>query len=468
MGEHDPAMPTGRLGRTVPLAGFAARTAGDRVLAALRQRTGDPGATDAFHQRTAERYADLLGNSKGVLMKAGQLLSFVDIGSGSDSTFAVYQAALERLQADAPPMGGDTARSMVERELGRPVDAVFARFDEAPLAAASIGQVHEAEMPDGRRVAVKVQYPGVAQAIRSDLANNELLATFLQLGTSLGPRLSRIRHRPAAREISERISEEIDYRHEAGNIDRFAELYRDHPFIRVPETVPEASTERVLTMTYVDGIAYSEAQACDQALKDRWGEIVYRFAVGSYRIGDLFNGDPHPGNYRFGLDGTVGFVDFGCVKRFPMAWRRLVRDIIRATLERDGARLRALFVDGGFLPPATDLTGDELVDWYHGSLASLTGPQPFTFDEEHAAAVTARMYDPRGDWRRITRQFDVPPEFVFTTRIDLGMNSVLAGLRATGHWRAVIDELDGVAPAVTELGREQASWAARRGMRVGS
>ncbi|MEO9223680.1 MAG: AarF/ABC1/UbiB kinase family protein, partial [Acidimicrobiales bacterium] len=276
-------VPKGSVRRTAPMAGFAARTAGERIVAALRAKTGDETAKAEFHERTAERYAYLLGHSKSVLMKAGQLLSFVDLGSGDPtSSFGIYQAALERLQADAPPMDADTAREVVESELGKPIDELFARFEPDPLAAASIGQVHEAVLHDGRKVAVKVQYPGVADAIRADLANTELLATFMQLGTSMVPKYTRVRQRPAAREISARIAEEVDYHHEARNIDRFADHYRGHPFIDVPEVIREVSTARVLTMTFIDGMGWAKARVVDdQELKNRWGEVLYRFGVGT-------------------------------------------------------------------------------------------------------------------------------------------------------------------------------------------
>ena len=156
----------------MPLAGFAARTAGGRIVASLRENVGDAGAVARFHERTAERYTQLLGGSKGVLMKVGQIFSMFDtdtLGQG----FMPYHAALARLQADAPPMDPDLAKQTLHEDLGRSTDAVFGWFSEKPMAAASIGQVHRAIMRDGREVAVKIQYPGAAEAIGADLANHE-------------------------------------------------------------------------------------------------------------------------------------------------------------------------------------------------------------------------------------------------------------------------------------------------------
>ncbi|MGH9208725.1 MAG: ABC1 kinase family protein, partial [Acidimicrobiales bacterium] len=260
-------VPRGRVRRTMPLAGFTARAAGGRMVAALREKTGDADAVERFHERTAERYAELLGHSKGVLMKAGQMLSMVDANAIGNGGFSPYQAALARLQANAPPMDPTLAKEVVETDLGRTVDEVFAEFTQKPMAAASIGQVHRAVLQDGRHVAVKIQYPGAAEAIRDDLANTELLATFVRFAVSASGTAMHPDFRHVTRQVAARISEEIDYHHEAANITAFTELYRDHPFIRIPEVIGAASGDRVLTMTYLDGMDWAAAQNADQDLK---------------------------------------------------------------------------------------------------------------------------------------------------------------------------------------------------------
>lgn len=208
-------IPQGRLRRGAPVAGLAARTAGEAVVAALRGKLTGEGKAE-FHARTAERYAELFGRSKGALMKAGQAVSFMSLGPIVPAEFQpAYEAALGRLRDDAPPMAPELARGVLERELGKPVEQTFAEFDWEPLAAASIGQVHAARLPEGPRVAVKIQYPGVAAAIRADLKNNELLATFFGLMLGMSPWRMRLDHRAVAREIGARIAEELDYRLEA-------------------------------------------------------------------------------------------------------------------------------------------------------------------------------------------------------------------------------------------------------------
>lgn len=461
-------VPRGRIRRTMPVAGFTARAAGGRVVAGLREKTGDAGAVERFHERTAERYADLLGHSKGVLMKAGQLVSMVDPAAVGVGELTPYQRALTRLQADAPPMDPALARRVLEDELGRPVGDVFADFGSEPMAAASIGQVHRATLHDGRRVAVKIQYPGVAQAIRDDLSNTELLSTVFRFAAgaagTLGAALPDIGE--AAAEISARISEELDYRQEAAHITAFADLYRGHPFIRVPDVVPEASADRVLTMTYLDGWDWGAAQDADQHLKDTWAEVLTRFITGSYRHGNLFHADPHPGNYRFGEDGSVGFLDFGCVKVLTETQRRRIVNMMHTAVNRRKDDLRRLMVESGFLTMDSTLTTDETFQWYAGIIHEVLGPQPATYGEESSARAIEYLIDVRSADHPM-RRMTVPPDFVFFSRLNLSMNAILSTLHATYDARAMLDDMDGAAEPVSDLGRQHVAWVRERGLPFG-
>lgn len=454
-----------RLARTVPLAGLAGRTAGEAVVAALRKRlTGEDSAE--FHERTSERYAAMLGHSKGVLMKAGQVLSFVALGSlVPPERQRVYQAAMARLQADAPPMAPELASAVVEAELGAPPEEVFAEFDPQAFAAASIGQVHAARLTDGRRVAVKVQYPGVDQAIRADLDNTELLATFLQLVGAIMPGSSRLDVRELAREVAARIGEEIDYRIEATHQSDFADAYRDHPFIRIPEVVPQLSTRRVLTMDLAEGMRWSQAVAADQQSRDRWGEVIYRFALGSLRMVGMFHADPHPGNYLFHDDGAVTFLDFGCVNRFSTAQIALMQRVVAAAIADDAAALWDAFVEIGFLTASDAPTPAELLHWYRDKLQPLLAEQPFTYTPEYAASMVAGIFARRGAAGSVMRRFELPREYVFLSRIDLGLTALLAELEATGPWAAIRSEWDENGPPATEIGELDVEHWARRGLR---
>jgi predicted unusual protein kinase regulating ubiquinone biosynthesis (AarF/ABC1/UbiB family) len=449
-----------------PLAGLTARTAGGHVIAALREKTGDSGAVERFHERAAERYADLLGHSKGVLMKAGQLLSMIDTGCIGGGGLSPYQNAMARLQADAPPMETELAKQVVSGDLGRNVDGLFDEFDDEPFAAASIGQVHRAVLPDGRQAAVKIQYPGVAEAIRADLANTELLATFLRFavsvaGTGIQPSL-----RNATREIAARISEEVDYRREAASINAFHDLYRGHPFIRVPEVIAEASGERVLTMTYMEGLDWADAVAAEQALKDTWSEVIVRFVLGSYRHANLVHVDPHCGNFRFAPDGTVGFLDFGCVKVLPEPQRRRFVEIARAVIDGRPTELRNLMFESGYFSSDQWVTADDLFEWSSQILHETLQPQPARYTRDTSRRAIQSILD-AGSPNHVARHMTIPEDYVFFARLTLNVASLCAALGATHYARSIYDDMDGVAEPVTALGVSHRDWVRRRRLPFG-
>ncbi len=444
----------------MPLAGFTARAAGGRLVAGLREKTGRDGAVEEFHERTAERYADLLGHSKGVLMKAGQIFSMIDTSALGTGGFSPYQRAMTRLQADAPPMHPALVREVLNDEIGAAVEH-FAEFSDDPLAAASVGQVHTATLRDGRAVVVKVQYPGVAQAIRDDLANSELVATFLRFVMAASG--MKVDVRALAQEASARIAEEIDYRHEAAMITAFRELYRGHPFIRIPEVVPEVSSDRVLTMSHLDGMDWAAAQQADQDLKDTWAEVMSRFMNGNYRHANLVHADPHPGNYRFGADGSVGFLDFGCVQIFPERQRARWVRFLRAAMEGRTDDYRDLLEQMGFLAEDSSLTDDELEQWVSDMGRESTMPQPVTYGSEAAARIIRGFFDVRDGSHPVTK-ISVPATYAFTSRIMLASASVAAGLQATVPVRAIMDDMDGVAEPITELGKLHHAWVRERGL----
>jgi len=462
----DDGIRRGRLSRGAPLVGLAVRQGAGRVAGKLSR--DEQKQLDRF-TREAERYVAVLGDMKGVAMKVGQLLSFLDAGAIPAQHRAAYQQLLGALQADAPAMPFDTVRTVLEHELRRPVDELFAWIGERPMAAASIGQVHAAHLPDGREVVVKVQYPGVADAIRADLQNSELLASLARLGAKLSP--IRVTADPVAivEEVSDRITEELDYTIEAANQTAFRAHYEGHPFIRIPAVVPELSTERVLVMDQHDGLRWNAALAQPQDLKDTWGEVIHRFVFGSlYDVG-AFNADPHPGNYLFHEDGSVTFLDFGCVKRFSTEQVESMHRISRAVFDDcDAEGLFRSFQELGCIPLKTKLQPARVLEWWTPIWDPGHDGQPFTFTPEFAAWVLERNFDAFGEWRDIARGMGIGPEskdWAFLTRIQLGLYSVLGALRATCDWRAVHDELRTGDPPRTELGRQHLAWKRTRSRR---
>lgn len=453
----------GRIRRTMPLAGFTARATGGRLIAEVRERAGERGAVERFHQSTAGRYADLLGNSRGVLMKAGQIMSMVDGLPWGGARFGPYQQVLSQLQYVAPPMDSALVRELLDSELGAGVEQ-FAEFNEEALAAASIGQVHRAVLRDGREVAVKIQYPGVAQAIRDDLANAELLAMFLRWTTAVAGLTGDVRS--LAREASARISEEVDYRHEAASMTVFGELYGGHPFIRIPQVIPEASTDRVLAMTYLDGMDWAAAQHAEEDLKNTWAEAIMRFTYSNRRLANLLHADPHPDNYRFFSDGTVGFLDFGCVQVLTEQERYGWVALIRAAVDGRKADLRDLAAQTGFLDADPSLTAEELYQWAVELLYDVIAkPQPVTYTSQSRARVIRAMFDVR---RRdhASARVSLPKAAAFNARIQLNLVGICATLGATVPVRAILDDLDGVAEPITVLGKQHHTWIRERGLNL--
>jgi predicted unusual protein kinase regulating ubiquinone biosynthesis (AarF/ABC1/UbiB family) len=407
-----------------------------------------------FYARAADRYAELLGHSKGALMKAGQILSFVSAAPAVPHEFqAIYQTALTRLCDDAPPMAPELARATLEHDLGRPAESAFAEFGWAPIAAASIGQVHVARLHDGRAVAVKIQYPGVAGAIASDLKNSELLATFLGLAFGLSARKASFDLRGVARELGVRIAEELDYRREAASQAEFADIYRGHPFIHVPEVIGELSTDRVLTQEFVQGKSWSEALKCDGALRNSWAEAIYRFVYGTNLRFCIFNADPHPGNYLFHDDGTVSFLDFGCVQRLRREQVDAMIAVGRACLRGDVPGTWQACVEGGFCRSTDPVTAEEVYEFWRGPWELFWAQQPFTVTPECAARWIGCKYSPTGRSANAFRYFTPSPEYASMGRIELSVASLIAELGATNYWRSMADEFfEGAAP-LTAMGK---------------
>jgi predicted unusual protein kinase regulating ubiquinone biosynthesis (AarF/ABC1/UbiB family) len=437
-------MPTGRVRRTALPAAVLLRSGAAQALAAARALTrGETSAREILADErlaaSAERAARTMGEMKGAVMKIGQLLSFVD----SEFIPPAYRDALATLQADAPPMAQDLVDDVITRELGAPPASIFSFFSPNPIAAASIGQVHMARLPspaggdEELELVVKVQYPGVAEAIASDLSNAALLSMLGSFAkVLLKPIVADVDISAIVDEVRERVTEELDYRIELANQQEFIEIYRDHPSIHIPEVVPELSTERVLTMEYVDAMRWPAALEQPKELRDQWGLNIARFAFHSLYEHHLFNADPHPGNYLFHEDGSVTFLDFGCVKHFTRERIQGMRDIAAAVYAGDDDRALDGFVAIGMLRNRDGLAEDTMLGYIHRAYEPLRSPQPYTYTREWAAAQMGDLLDLKlsADERNIVRHVDLPPDQVFVLRISAGLNSVLAGLEATLNW----------------------------------
>jgi predicted unusual protein kinase regulating ubiquinone biosynthesis (AarF/ABC1/UbiB family) len=404
-----------------------------------------------FAIKTAEDVAHVLGGMKGAIMKAGQMLSFIADGLPKEA-----QEALATLQADVPPMAPSLAEKVVRDELGEDPERLFLDWEPVPVAAASIGQVHRAVMPDGRIVAVKVQYPGVDKAIKSDLDNAEFLyGLFAQFA------LKNLDVKALVDELRARMADELDYRLEARCQSEFAARYEGHPFIRVPHVVPERSSRRVLTSEWVDGMRWQDfLDTATQAQKDRAGEVLMRFAQGSIHTFGVFNGDPHPGNYRFHEDGSVTFLDFGLVKRWsPGEFDRLT-PVLDAILDSDPVRAVQASVDAGFLP-AEHGFDPEFVFEYMRSPYEPFEVDSFTYTRRWTANALQTVVDIQGRYGKLIQALNMPTSYVILDRVVWGMSALLGRLRATNNWRGILAEYRKGAPPCTELGQVEAAWRER-------
>jgi predicted unusual protein kinase regulating ubiquinone biosynthesis (AarF/ABC1/UbiB family) len=274
----DTDIPKGRIRRTAQVGSVVgsqgARYAGTRARNLARDADEAAQAIEQRHLEAAEQMVETLGRMKGAAMKIGQLASFIDTEFLPPEYRQLYQDKLATLRSTAPPMPWSKVRAVLDEEWDEPVEELFEDFEHDAAAAASIGQVHRAVLPDGRRVAVKVQYPGVASAIAADMQNAGLI---LRLAKAFAPGLDA---KAAAAELKERVMEELDYELEAQSQRAFARGYRRHPFIHVPDVVTRLSTERVLVSEWVDGAGFDEVRELPQEERDRFGEIVFRFCFG--------------------------------------------------------------------------------------------------------------------------------------------------------------------------------------------
>ena len=458
--QRGPINRTTRAGRNLELARlgvavgstYAASNA-RKLFASAERRTA---LDEAARLRTAEQVAERLGNMKGALMKVGQMASYLDDGLPEP-----VRQALAQLQAGAPPMSADLAAGVIERELGGAPDDIFLEWDPEPIAAASIGQVHRAVAVDPdtgaeRAVAVKVQYPGVGEAIAADLANTELLGLLLKQGFGgLDPA-------DMVAEIRERVTEELDYEREATNQQRFADFYAGHPFISVPAVVPSLSTSRVLTCDLVVGAPWREVLGWDQDQRDLAGEALFRFVFRSLYRMRAFNGDPHPGNYLFHGDGRVTFLDFGLVRYFSAAEIAVFESMVRtAAVEHDAAAFRRIVEDAGLLRRDAPVPTEEAGAYFSQFYEPVSSDHVTTWTPEYASAIVRHTFDRSSP---IAQYATVPRAFVFIQRINLGLYALLGDLRASGNYRRMAEELwpfrNG--PPSTPLGAAEQVWLRAR------
>jgi predicted unusual protein kinase regulating ubiquinone biosynthesis (AarF/ABC1/UbiB family) len=445
---------TVRLGRVA--AGGALRWAGDRFDARrpdderLRRR-GDRIVA------TIDALVDQLAVMRGAAMKAGQVLSTVEFPGLDEAQSAHLQARLASLRDSVPPVAWKDMRRVLAAEWGRPPEEVLAEIDPTPAAAASIGQVYRGRSRDGRELAIKVQYPGIADTIEADMRNLKLLTPILR---RLMPGLE---VREVLAELRERIIEECDYELEASHHRRLERFWRGHPFVLVPGVDTELSRRRVLVTDWVDGESFDAVAREPEPVRDRYTEIVYRFFYTVARELDLALGDPHPGNYLLCADGRVAFFDFGMLRKLPSGYLAREGAVARAVREHDVPTVLAGMRALGYLPDGVEWDGE----WLLGYMREISwwlqadGPVRLAPEDLWRGAEMLREDGGRETFERL-RQMTLPAEALLLRRMEGLLFQTAVTLRACADWGRLLAELIEGGEPLGELGAEHAAWLAER------
>lgn len=412
-------VPTGRLMRLARLARTGATTG-----VAMVKKADDVASK-------VERTTEVLSNMRGMATKVGQMASYVD-GVIPDQHRAVFEKSMAKLQSKAQTSTIAEIRAVVEEDLGGPLDQIFAEWEDEPLASASIGQVHRARLRDGRAVAVKVQHPGIGDALEADLDNGVIVKAAIDM---FG-----MRRLEAARfhdEIRQRFLEELDYRLEGRRQQAFAELHADDDTIHIPGVHFDYTSDRVLTTDFAEGKPYVVAMHAKEGARAEWAATLWRFVYGSMVLGGKFNADPHPGNYMFGDDGRITFLDFGCVQDIPLERRFTVVRMHRAAAIGDWDTARAagrilLETKGG---PYEDRALD-----YLAKILEPVSASPFRLTPDYVRHVVRMFKDNFKDFGK-GQEGDgfvpLPEGMIFLNRLQFGFYSILARLNAEVDYASV-------------------------------
>jgi len=452
-------IPTSRVRRSARVgrlaAGQAARQLGTKTANLARSEDAANAALEKRQVEAAEQIVAALGTMKGAAMKLGQVLSFLDVGLVPEPYREEFQRKLGQLRDAAPKVRFEDMRKVIEADLEEALEDVFDEFEEEPIAAASIGQVYRAKLSNGRAVAVKVQYPGVNQAVRADMQN---LGIILRLMKRVAPGLD---VKAIGEEVRARIYEELDYELEAQNQRAMARIYRGHPFIVIPDVITRLSRERVIVQEYVVGRGFEELKRLPQDERNRIAEIVFRFFFGSLYRHRQFSGDPHPGNFLLLDDGRMAFLDFGLFKRMSDEAVDFELTCQRAYIDGDVQTLMKLFTEQGFITNPERITPEGLMAQIDDSTWWYSRDETVELDPGIATKIAIEMADMRSSHYHQMRHESLPSEHLFARRVEMLTMAVLSQLRAQGNFHRIAREWVLDDPPATELGEQEAEFYSR-------
>ena len=439
------------------VAGQGLRWAGTRAANTVRGTDRAQAASERRTMATADEIVERLGSMKGAAMKLGQVLSTVDMGLVPEAEREAFKTKLGALRDAAEPVAFADVRKVLEADLGRPLTEAFASFEQEAFAAASIGQVHRARTHDGAQVAVKVQYPRIAEAVEADLRNINVLFPLIR---RMAPGLD---VKAVTNELRSRISEELDYELEAQSQRRIARAFRGHPFIHVPAVHTALCGRRVLVTDYVEGIGFDEVKRLPEDQRDRFGEIVFRFFFSVLHRLSTSLGDPHPGNYLLRPDGRVCFLDFGLLRRMNERHLADERALSLAVADGDAGRVHERLSALGYLPAGEPFDAAMLLAQVQAASSWMLGDSFTRLTPDIVRASIEVAGSPRSPFFEQMRRQTLPPQSLLLRRMEGLLFAILGELRAGADWTAITDEqLRGAAPG-TPLGVQDAAfWQARR------
>ncbi|MEU6132411.1 AarF/ABC1/UbiB kinase family protein [Saccharopolyspora sp. NPDC047091] len=418
--------------RTAKLASLPLGVAG-RMAAGWGKRLSGHSADEInaeLSARTAEQLFAVLGQLKGGAMKFGQALSVFE-AAVPDEMAEPYREALTKLQSAAPPMSGTSVRRVLEQQLGRTWRDRFAEFDDVPAAAASIGQVHRAVWHDGRDVAVKIQYPGAGEALRSDLRQ---LSRFSRLFQSLAPGAE---VKPLLAELQDRMVEELDYRTEADNQRTFATAFDGDANVLIPKVV--ASAPQVMVSEWITGTPFSAVIADgEREQRDRAGRLLAEFHFSSPERSGLLHADPHPGNFLLAPDGRLIVLDFGAVARLPEGLPAEMGRMLRLAAQGRAEELLEVLRADRFVQTGSELRAEDVLA-YLGPFTDPVREERFHFTRSWLQRQAERVGDLRSPDFRTGRGLNLPPDYLLIHRVTLGATGILCQLDAEFEAREIIE-----------------------------
>lgn len=401
---------------------------GSALSGAFRTLEGKESLRSTALLRNATRIQQALSRLKGAPMKVGQMLSLHE-GLLPPEVASVFRA----LQDQAPPIPMGKISAVLKGELGDQLQLVE-EVDPDSCAAASIGQIHRARLKDGRDVVFKVQYPGIDETIEADL---KTLKGILQLVLSW---YTKADTEAVWSEVRDRLREEIDYRHEASNLNRMRDLWAQTSWVHIPRVVEELSSQRVLCMESLTGLSGDEAcaETVPQALRDQWGQHLFQFMLTGLLQHRLLHADPNLANFAFAENGDILVYDFGCLKEIPppiaTSYARLTRSVLSSRYGRIAAQLQRLGIENGDGSPVSQ----DIVDALVAEVRPLIRRRPpYRFGDDDK--IYARSMDLGvKHWREATG-LRFPAEIVFIHRTFAGQFGNLCKLRACGPWRDIAE-----------------------------